>query len=402
MSKFMSWLEEVFTPVMRKINNNVWITTIKDSIMQVMPFIFVGSLFVMLAILNDYIPSLPSFWTPFGWTMGVISLFVSFLIPFNLMERIRNRKNRINAGLSGVILFLIIITPQVILSGNPGFGHEALGAGGMFVAITAGVITGIVFQIFAKFSFFSDDSALPDFIRVWFDSMLPIAIVVVLGWITIDIVGIDLYTAIIGIFKPLAGFVESPFGFATMMFTITFLYSMGISSWVFTPVFTPVLLEAITNNMAGAQNLVTDPTIYSAYLWVGGIGATLPLVVLAMRSKAKRISAIGKASLGPAIFNINEPVVFGLIAWNPYLMIPMWIQGIVLPLVTWFFTKTIAFAPIPTKMFQLWYMPFPFSTWMTTGSIKGILLMLLNVVIATLIWLPFFKVYEKQVLEEEA
>lgn len=402
MSKFMSWLEEVFTPVMRKINNNVWITTIKDSIMQVMPFIFVGSLFVMLAILNDYIPSLPSFWTPFGWTMGVISLFVSFLIPFNLMERIRNRKNRINAGLSGVILFLIIITPQVILSGNPGFGHEALGAGGMFVAITAGVITGIVFQIFAKFSFFSDDSALPDFIRVWFDSMLPIAIVVVLGWITIDIVGIDLYTAIIGIFKPLAGFVESPFGFATMMFTFTFLYSMGISSWVLTPVFTPVLLEAITNNMAGAQNLVTDPTIYSAYLWVGGIGATLPLVVLAMRSKAKRISAIGKASLGPAIFNINEPVVFGLIAWNPYLMIPMWIQGIVLPLVTWFFTKTIAFAPIPTKMFQLWYMPFPFSTWMTTGSIKGILLMLLNVVIATLIWLPFFKVYEKQVLEEEA
>lgn len=402
MKKFMNWLEQSFSPVMRKINNNVWVTTIKDSIMQVLPFIFVGSIFVMLAILNDYIPSLPNFWTPFGWTMGVISLFVAFLIPFNLMERTRNRKNRVNAGLSGLIVFMIVITPQLIADGTPGFGHEALGAGGMFVSIFSGVLSGLVFLQFSKFTFFSDDSALPDFIKAWFDSMLPIAIVVVISWVLVDIIGLDLYTIILSVFKPLANLIESPLGFSFTMFIFTFLYSLGISSWVLTPVVTPVLLEAITANMnSGAQNLVTDPTIYSAYLWMGGIGATMPLVIMALRSKSARISALGKASVGPTVFNINEPIVFGLIAWNPYLMVPMWLNGLILPLTTWLLTKTIPFAPIPDKLFQLWYMPFPFSTWLTTGSITGILLMLINLLIATIIWLPFFRVYEKQVLREE-
>lgn len=87
MKKFIDWLENSFSPKMNKINNNVWVVTIKDSIMQTLPFIFLGSLFCCFAILNDYFPNLPSFWTPFGWTMGKISLFVSFLIPFNLMEK---------------------------------------------------------------------------------------------------------------------------------------------------------------------------------------------------------------------------------------------------------------------------------------------------------------------------
>lgn len=402
MKKFMDWLEKNFSPIMMKVNNNVWITTIKDSILQVLPFIFLGSVFVMFAILNDYFPALPSFWTPFGWTMGLISLFISFLIPFNLMEKTRNRKNRINAGLSGLILFIIIITPQVIGAGEPGFGHASLGAGGMFVSIFAGVISGLVFLQFGKFTFFKEDSALPDFIKAWFDSMLPIAVVVVLGWVFVDILGLDLYTMILSVFKPLGTFIETPYGFSLTMFVTVFLYSLGISSWVLTPIVTPVLLDAINANMLnGASNVVTDPVVYSAYLWIGGIGATLPLVIMAFRSKSKKISALGKASLGPTVFNINEPIVFGLVAWNPYLMVPMWLQGIILPLVTWFFTKTIAFAPIPDKLFQLWYMPFPISTWITTGSVKGIILMLINLAVATLIWLPFFKVYEKQTLLEE-
>lgn len=63
-----------------------------------------------------------------------------------------------------------------------------------------------------------------------------------------------------------------------MFFVFCFLYSMGISSWVLTPVFQPVLLAAIAQNVAGeATNLVTSTTIYSAYLWIGGIGATMPL-----------------------------------------------------------------------------------------------------------------------------
>ncbi|GCF93105.1 permease IIC component [Enterococcus florum] len=403
MNALIHWLETSFTPRMNKINNNVWIVTLKDSIMQALPLIFLGSIFCMLAILNEYFPWLPNFWIPFGWTMGMISLIISFLIPFNLMEKKRLRKQRINAGMAGIILFLIIITPQVITDGQPGFNHSALGAGGMFVAIVAGLFAGFVLNLFGKFSFFSDESVIPDFVRSWFDAMLPIGIVVVVGWIVVDIIGFDVYNFVLAIFMPLQNIVETPWGFSLMLFVVCFLYSLGISTWVLTPVLNPVLLAAIQANIDGtATNLVTDPTIYSAYLWIGGIGCTMPLVFMLIRSKSKKLRALGTASLAPTVFNINEPIVFGCIAWNPLLMIPMWLQGIILPLIVWLFTKVIAFAPIPMEMFQMWYCPFPIATWLTTRSVSGLLLMLLIFIIAFAIWYPFFKAYEKQEMEKEA
>lgn len=410
MKKLINWLENSFSPKMSKINNNVWVVTIKDSIMQTLPFIFLGSVFCMLAILDNYFPSLPDFWVPYSWTLGKVSLFIAFLIPFNLMEKKRMRKQRFIAGMSSLVLFLIVITPQVQADKVIGFGHDALGPGGMFVAIFCGIYAGFIMSLFGKFSFFKEDSAIPDFVRAWFDAMLPIAIVICTGWILVLLIKVDLYNIVLSIFMPLSRFMESPFGFIAIMFIYCFLYSMGISSWVLTPVVSPVLLAAMAANIAmvkagtatpASLNLVTDSTVYSAYLWVGGIGCTLPLVFMLMRSKSKRLSALGKACLLPSIFNINEPVVFGAIAWNPLLMLPMWLQGIVLPAVTYLLTKVIQFAPIPTIQFQMWYCPFPIATWLTTGSIKGIILLVICVVLSTIIWYPFFKAYEVQEVATE-
>ena len=105
MNKFMKWLNESFAPKMQKINNNPWILTIKESIMQVMPLIFLGSIFCILTIPGDYISWWPNFWTIYNWTFGMVSIFVAFLIPFNLMEKKRRRKSRIVAGVAGLILF---------------------------------------------------------------------------------------------------------------------------------------------------------------------------------------------------------------------------------------------------------------------------------------------------------
>ena len=232
--------------------------------------------------------------------------------------------------------------------------------------------------------------------------MLPIAIIICVTWGLVDIAGVDIYNIVISIFMPLAKIMETPWGFMIIMFVYCFLYSMGISSWVLTPVTKPILLAAITANAtAGAMNVVTSETIYSAYMWIGGIGCTLPLVVMLAFSKSAKLKALGRACAAPAVFNINEPVVFGCIAWNPILMIPMWLQGIILPIIVWIFTKVIAFAPIPKIVFDMWYCPFPLSTWITTGSITGILLMLLCGAVSTAIWYPFFKAYEKQEVENE-
>jgi cellobiose PTS system EIIC component len=404
MDKMIKWLENDFSPRMNKINHNVWVVTLKDSIMQLLPFILLGSVFCLLTIPGDVfkINNYPNFWRLFGWTMGVLSLLISFLIPFNLMEKKRLRKQRFIAGCTGLITFLIIITPQVIADKTVGFGHASLGAGGMFVAIVAGVFTGWIMGLFGSFSFFKEESVIPDFVRAWFDAMLPIGVVIVAAWLVVDIIGFDLYNTILGIFMPLANVIETPWGFVLLSFVTCFLYTLGISTWVLTPVTKPVFLAAITANAtAGASYLVTSETIFSAYLWIGGIGATLPLVFMMAFSKNAKLKALGRASITPSIFNINEPIVFGAIAWNPIMMLPMWIISIVLPIIVWVGTKVIHFAPIPKIVFDLWYVPFPISTWITTGTITGIILMLICLAAATFIWYPFFKVYEKQEMANE-
>ncbi len=76
MQKMISWLENSFAPKMNKVANLMWIVVIKDAVLQILPFIFLGSIFCCLAIIEDYV-SLPfSFWTPFGWTMSKVYLLV--------------------------------------------------------------------------------------------------------------------------------------------------------------------------------------------------------------------------------------------------------------------------------------------------------------------------------------
>jgi len=405
MKGLMNWLEYSFAPKMNKINHNVWIVTLKDSVNQVMPLIFLGSIFCMLTLPGDFfgLTWFANFWVPYGWTMGVIGLMISFLIPFNLMEKIRLRKSRFIAGMAGLILYAQIITPQLVKDGAVGFGHDSFGAGGMFIAIIAGIIAGLVLKLFGKFSFFKEDSAIPDFVRQWFDQLLPIAIVVVFGWVTTDLLNLDLYLMIQSIFMPLQNILQTYPGFILYAVVECLLYSMGISAWVLTPIMAPVALAAIEENIAGtAQNALTYSFNY-AYLAIGGIGCTLGLAVLMNFAKSKKLKALGKAVIAPAIFNINEPLVFGCIAWNPIMMLPFILNGVASVTLAWVFTKVIPFGVVPNISFQLWYMPYPFCTWFaTSGSFTSVILMILILAVCTLIYYPFFKVYDRQCLAEES
>lgn len=400
--KLLLWMETVFAPKMNKINNNIWVVTLKDSINQTMPLIFLGSIFSMLTLGDIFkLTWWPDFWVPQGWTMGMVSLMIAFLLPFNLMERSKLRKSRIIAGLSGIILYAITITPQLVADKAVGFSHSAFGAGGMFIAIVTGIITGAIIRAFGRFSFFEEDSALPDFVRAWFDQMLPMGIIVVLGWVIVGLLGFDFYDAILNFFRPLQAFAETFWGFLAFDLITVVLYSMGISAWVLTPITTPIRLAAIQANMTGAAaNVFTHSFVY-AYLCIGGIGCTLSLAIMMCLSKSAELKALGKAAIVPSVFNINEPVVFGVIAWNPILMIPMWLNSFVYCTIAWVLTKVIHFAPIPKILFQLWYCPYPIATWLATaGSVTGVVLVLIIFVATGIVWYPFFKVYEKQRLSQ--
>lgn len=410
MNKLIKWLEEVFAPKLQKFTNLTWIVVIKDSMMQLLPFILAGSIFCVGTVLNDRIAWLPSFWTPFGWTMSKIGLMAAFLIPFNYCEKKRYRKQRIIAGFTGLMLFMICIDPQS--AAEMGQGHALYGANGMFVAIFTGVITGLVFGAFAKFSFFKEDSVIPDFVRQWFDSLLPIMLLITAGWLIVLVAGVDIAGTVQKVFMPLQSILNTPAGFVISATLYCFIYSMGISTWVLTPVTEPVKLAVIAANLelvaAGTatvanMGIYTETLMYTCYMWIGGIGCTLSLVVLMMAvCKSKELKALGRACIIPGIFNINEPVIFGAIAWNPILMLPMWIQGLVISAMTYIFTKVIPFAPIPRIQFDLWYCPYPISTFISTnGSIRGVIFTLVTFVVSALIWFPFLKAYDDQKCKAE-
>ena len=336
MKNMMSWLENSFAPKMSKFANNPWIAGIKDTVNQIMPLIFLGSIFCVLTLPSAIqgFEWFSNFWTPFGWTMSVIGLMMAFLLPINLMEKFRMRKNRYCAAIAGMILYGITITPQLTADAAIGFSHSAFGSSGMFISMITGCITVLVFKLIGKISFFKEDSALPDFVRQWFDQMLPIGIIVVGGWLLINVCGFDLYLAIQSIFKPLQ-----------------IVYS---TIWVFT-----------------LMNLIC-------------------------------MLLLGKATVVPSIFNINEPVVFGAIVFNPILMVPMWINAVVAPVLAWLLTVAIPFGKIPDILFQLWYIPYPITTWLATGgSIPSVIVMLIIFVVTGAIWYPFFKVYDNQCVKEE-
>ncbi|WP_324196275.1 PTS transporter subunit EIIC [Bombilactobacillus apium] len=191
-----------------------------------------------------------------------------------------------------------------------------------------------------------------------------------------------------------------------LLFIACFIYSMGISGWVLAPITQPLMLAGIA---AAATEFAANKPISLLYMseviynfaWIGGVGCTLPLVLMMLFfAKSQRLKALGKACIVPSLFNINEPVVFGTIVWNPYLMIPLWINGIVIPLITWFGFRLVL-AAIPHALMQMWYIPFPFLTWVMSPSLRAMLLIVIIFVVTWLIWYPFFRVYDQQTTREE-
>ena len=138
-----------------------------------------------------------------------------------------------------------------------------------------------------------------------------------------------------------------------------------------------------------------------AWLSLGGRGATLPLSIMLLFAASKKLKALGKASIVPSVLNINEPIVFGCIAWNPILMIPLWITAIVLPLIT-YLAQVSGLVAIPVEVFNMWYCPVFISSWLVNHSISGLILTAVNLAVAALIFFPFFKIYDRQQLKLEA
>ncbi|MCT1901652.1 PTS sugar transporter subunit IIC [Oceanobacillus sojae] len=407
MERFMAWMTDSFSPRINKIAKNPWIAAIQDSILAAMPMVFIGSFATILSIVKDFWEGFPDFSMISSFSFGLFSLFLAYLIPEAIMKRKGHTEVSKQAGLAGIAFFLLLVFPQFTAEGMIQFDFNTLGTGGMIAALFSGLFVGFIMNLFSKWKFIGEDSAIPDFVAVWFNTLIPIIVILLIGWLFTFQLEISLYSVVNSIFAPLIHLGQGFWGFVIIFFIgFAFLYTFGISTWVIYPVQSAIALPAIAENQANfaaGQEVTNIFTAEAGQLFlIGGGGATLALcIMLAFMAKSQRLKMIGKASLIPSVFNINEPIVFGApIAFNPILMIPMWINGLVGPILTWIVLK-VGLVPIPHEPFQLWYLPGPILNWLVTASITGLIYFFVIFAASWVIYYPFFKIYDKQAVEQD-
>ena len=383
------------------------VAAVQESILTAMPVILIGSFATVFNILRDFIPQIPDISMISNFSFGLLALFLAYLIPATIMEKKKHRKTAKQAGMAGLAFFLMIVYPSFDDAGNINILFSNLGTGGMIASLIAGLFVGAVMNQFAKHSFFGEDSSLPDFITVWFDTLIPITLILIIGWLFTFVWEISIFNIIYEIFKPFISIGQSFWGFVLLNFIgYTFLYTFGISTWVIYPITSAICLQGIGDNMAlvaaGNAPININTGEVANLFALGGGGCTLALAIMILfLAKSKKLKVIGKSTIVPSLCNINEPLVFGApIAFNPLLMVPMWIVGFIIPVVT-YLALSSGLVPIPAEPFNFWYIPSPIVGYMVTKSFAGVLLVLVNFAISWVIYYPFFKVYDKQVCDEE-
>ncbi|GGE27640.1 permease IIC component [Pullulanibacillus camelliae] len=409
MEGFMSWMTESFAPRVNKLAKNPWIAAIQAAILAAMPMVLVGSFATILSIVKDFWKGFPDFSMISTFSFGLFSIFLAYLIPESVMNHKGHKDVAKQAGLAGLGFFLILVYPQISKDGGHiTFDLNTLGSGGMIAALIAGLFVGFVMNLFSKWKFIHEDSPIPDFIAAWFNTLIPITIILLIGWIFTFEMDANLYHVVNTIVSPLVNLGQGFWGMVIINFlAFGFLYTFGISSWVLYPVQSAIFLPAIAQNQANFEahkavtNIFTNEAMF--LFLIGGGGATLALVImLSFMAKSKRLRMIGRASFVPAIFNINEPVVFGApIVFNPILMVPMWICSLLGPILVWVVMK-IGLVPIPHRPFQLWYAPAPIQSWIVVESIRGLIFVCIFFAITWIVYYPFFKVYDKQAVKQDA
>lgn len=409
MKKFMSWLSDSFAPKMNEICSRPWIAAVSSSMQKVIPFILTGSLIYFYNVFRSYIPSLPDLGPIADYSFGLISLTLAFVVGQQCMEKLGKPFYTTNCGLVAIAVFIMFIMPTTDESFNMIIPGGRMGATGIAVGLFAGLFTSIIFNLYSKLHVLENSTAIPDFVSGWINNIIPTVICLGISMVLTIHQQIDIFECIIALFSPLASFGQTMFGFILLCFIPTVLYTMGISSWLFGAVSTPIYLAGIQANIDAvaqglpATNIATSETVFTAALiTMGGMGATLGLNFLMMWSKSKKLKTLGRIFIGPSIFNINEPIMFGApIVFNPILMLPMWINAIVGPAIV-YIVMSLGWLNIPATLNQVGQVPVPISTVMITQDMRGILWAAVLFIIYLFIWYPFFKVYEKECLAEEA
>ena len=419
-STVITKLNDLLSPFAAKIGNQRHLKAISSGMMFGLPFIVIGSFFLIFANppinIDQYNPATANFFMKFmaGWkdfavanydlitapynlTMGIIGLISVFGIAFSLAS-----EYKINPAMNGMVasvIFLMVCTP--VKEGNINLNY--LGTNGLFVAIIIGLLVVEVNRIFeVKIIKLKLPDTVPPMVATFINTLVPLLTNIILFY------GINLIflvttkkifpETVMDILTPATNIAGSLGGFLLIVTLGNVLWLFGIngSSIIFPIVFTLGMAQTGLNaeQMSNGETMTHLMNLQMFRISVlGGAGGTLGLILLMMRSKVSEYRTIGKLSLIPGICSINEPVIFGLpIVFNPILAIPFLITPIVSLLLTYFAQSVgligVGFIVDPS------FTPFFAQAYLSSMDWRNIVFCLVLILISSVIYYPFFKVME--------
>lgn len=433
MASFNGFMERHVLPTANKLNTIKGIVAVRDAFLQIFPLTLAGSLVTMVnsVIFNEtgFIGQfLVGFWPDINaaqavlnpvssGTLTIMSLFVVFLIARNFAERYD--ADGVKAGIVSLASFFILYPPQV----EGAFTSSYLGANGIFVAILVGLITGWAFSKLTSIDALKikmPDTVPPEVLKAFLVAVPTVIIVVASSIVAWGISFIEPQ----GLNALIYGALQAPIQhLGTNPATPLILIIMAMILWVFgihgTSTVSPIYLSiyasmnianieyaAQMGTTAGAPYPFTWFALFENYGCIGGTGSTLALIVailLLARSKnwvRKDYSTVAKLGLVPAMFCINEPVIFGLpIVLNPILAIPFILAPVVSMGLGALFIST---GLVPPGILDVgWTTPQPLKAFLSaSGSWETMLSVVVVFIVCVLIYLPFVKMANDQALRE--
>jgi len=426
MNNIIDKLAESLTPFAAKLGNNRYLTVLRDAFMLAFPLTMFGSIVVVFNNLPFFPDELKgTLGTLLGngqnATMSILTVFVAFGIGYYLTKSYD--EDGVFGGVVALASFLIL-TPFNFLTAEGtevagALTTDRLGAKGMFIGMLAAFLaTEIYVRITKKGIKITMPDGVPDAVSRSFSALIP-AISTLTAFLLINAAVVGLFNTnlhdVIYTFiqQPLTGLGSSLPATLLALFLIQILWFFGlhgqvIINSVLDPIWQTLSLENLAAYEAGQElpHIITKSFMDTFTVSLGGTGMTLMVVILmAFIMKSKQLKEIGKLGLGPGIFNVNEPVIFGLpIVLNASMVIPWVLTPLVVTVFNYFMMASGIF-PATTGVIVPWTMPLFFSGMMATNSIMGGILQLIDVVIVAAIWFPFLKVQDKanlsMITEEE-
>lgn len=420
MDKLVQQIEKA-KPFFEKVSRNKYLRAVKDGFISAMPVVLFSSLFMLIA----YVPNIFDFyWSPeveamivkpYNYSMGILGLLVAGTTAkaltgsFNRDLEKTNQINDTSTMLASIVGFLLLSSDAI----EGGFGSGYLGTTGLISAFTSAFIVVNIYNLFIKnnITIKMPDEVPPNIAQTFLDVIPFAATTMVLYGVDLlvrQFSGVNFAAMVIQMFQPLFSAADGYTGLAIIYGAMAMFWFIGIHGpSIVEPAVSAIMFVNLDMNLellqAGehASNALT-PGIQYFVATMGGTGATLVVPFMFMwLAKSKQNKAIGKAAVVPTSFGVNEPILFGApLILNPVFFIPF----ILTPIVNvWIFKAFVDILGMNSFMYFLpWTTPGPIGLILGTGIAPlAILLAVVLVVVDVLIYYPFFKVYDKEILEKE-